>query len=464
MSNNSFLKKYTVFVFSFSIAILAITGGSCKKYLEKKPSQNLAVPSTLSDLQQVLDNQRGNSFSTQLTEFAADNFYLSDASWAPLVIDLRKNYTWDSDARITIENGSWINPYIAIYNANFVLDFLPKIGAGNAEQSLYNNIKGTALFHRAFMFYELAQLFCKPYAASALSDMGIVLRLTAENETSIARSSVQQTYDQVLHDLKAAVALLPVTQLYSTRPGKAAVYGALARVYLSMRDYSNAGLYADSALLWNSTLLDYNSLIASGNALPSNPLNNPEILFLSWSSLHGVFNVSNVAIADTLLYQSYDINDLRKSVFFGPAGANRYYWKGSYQTTGGTYYIFNGIATDEMYLVRAECRARDGNVNGAMIDLNTLLRKRWKTGTFTDLTAADAADALNKVLQERRKELAFRGLRWTDLRRLNLEGADITLKRIIYGTTYTLPPNDLRWVLLIPELEIQRSGIPQNPR
>jgi hypothetical protein len=60
--------------------------------------------------------------------------------------------------------------------------------------------------------------------------------------------------------------------------------------------------------------------------------------------------------------------------------------------------------------------------------------------------------------------LLFRNLRWSDLRRFNLEGANITLKRIINGTSYTLPPNDLRWVLLIPDLETSRSGIPQNPR
>jgi hypothetical protein len=99
-----------------------------------------------------------------------------------------------------------------------------------------------------------------------------------------------------------------------------------------------------------------------------------------------------------------------------------------------------------------------------MTDLNTLLRKRWKSGTFADRTASSDADALNLILIERRKELVFRGLRWSDLRRLNLDGANITLTRKISGINYTLSPNDSRWVFLIPAQEINQSGIPQNPR
>ena len=85
-----------------------------------------------------------------------------------------------------------------------------------------------------------------------------------------------------------------------------------------------------------------------------------------------------------------------------------------------------------------------------MTDINSLLRKRWRRGSFTGYPAGSAGDALDTVLLERRKELAFRGLRWTDLRRLNKEGANITLTRILNGTTYTLAPNGLNYTLPIP--------------
>lgn len=274
------------------------------------------------------------------------------------------------------------------------------------------------------------------------------------------RATVQQTYDQIINDLKTAAELLPQTDIFTTRPNKAAAYAELARVYLTMRDYNNAKIYAEAALSINNTLVDYNTY-ASSNFLPAF-INNTEILFVSFATSPDELR-SPKGIIDTSLYLSYSTNDLRKSIFF-ETNSNGSFWKGSYFPEAGTYKIFDGLATDEVYLILAECQARTGSKDDAMTTLNALLRKRWKTGTFTDLTAADVTDAINKILTERRKELLFRGLRWSDLRRLNVEGANITLRRIVNGNTYSLAPDDLRWVLLIPDLETGRSGIQQNAR
>jgi hypothetical protein len=172
---------------------------------------------------------------------------------------------------------------------------------------------------------------------------------------------------------------------------------------------------------------------------------------------------SREALIDSTLYSSYQPTDIRKKAFFVSNGKTAYF-VGSYAGYLANYTLFDGITTGELYLVHAESLARGGEKDSAMSILNSLLRRRWQTGTYTDMVAADAGDALSKVLVERRKELVYRGLRWSDLRRFNLENANITLKRIINGNTYTLPPNDPRWVALIPQIEISRSGIPQNPR
>jgi hypothetical protein len=225
-------RNYFIYVLSI---IVIVSQGSCKKYLDKKPAQNLAVPSTLSDLQAVLDNQDANRAAPQFLELVADNYYITTSSWSNLIDDIRKTYLWAKDAKITVENGTWSEPYQAIYKANFVLEILPDIKFNESERNDYNRIKGTALFVRAFMFHSLAQLYCMPYNFSANSDLGIVLRKTSDVNSPVSRATVQQTYDQIIDDLKTAIELLPVKSLYATRPNKAAAYGLLARTYLSMR-------------------------------------------------------------------------------------------------------------------------------------------------------------------------------------------------------------------------------------
>jgi hypothetical protein len=176
----------------------------------------------------------------------------------------------------------------------------------------------------------------------------------------------------------------------------------------------------------------------------------------------------NTHIVDSNLYKSYDINDLRKKILYRANAASQLNFIGTY--TGGAAFstsgsrLFSGIATDELYLTRAECYARSGNIAAAMSDLNALMSKRMKTGFFVPFTAANTSEALKLILQERRKETPFRGLRWIDLRRLNSEGANITLTRMIKGQLYTLPPNDPKYVFPIPPDVISLTGMVQNER
>jgi len=434
---------------------------SCKKYLSEKPVQSLTVPSTLNDLQKILDNYTAiNQASPRMLEVIADNYYVTDANYNPRSELERLNYLWDSQ---TFDESSWTVPYQApVYYSNVVLDQIDNIQHGDAEMNTYKAIKGTALFYRSFAFYELAQIFCKPYTSGAKSDPGIVLKLNSNiNEKSI-RSTVEQTYNQIINDIIQAADLLPSTTVYPTRPNKAAAYGMLARVYLSMRDYINAGKYAAMSLQEYKVLIDYNTITTT--VAPVFGIFCKEMTFFNVGPAIPILSNTR-AIIDTTLYKSYDNNDLRKKLFFKSNGTGTFGFQGSLEGGALGYLIFDGVATDEIYLIKAECEARAGDKTSAMDDLNALMIKRWKnTVSYPSITAVDNLDALNKVLIERRKELIYRGLRWTDIRRLNLEGANIVQKRIIGGTTYTLQPNDPRYVLLIPQTIINFSGIEQNQR
>jgi tetratricopeptide (TPR) repeat protein len=305
-------------------------------------------------------------------------------------------------------------------------------------------------------------LFAKPYSLTFPDFPGIPLRLKSDpNEVSV-RSSLQQTYDQILSDLQSSVDYLPNIPLYKTRPSKTAAYALLSRFYLVKQDYDNALKYADLCLKLYDSLLDYNTLNA--NATFPIPQANKEVIFMT--SIETSVLLPNTHIVDSILYKSYDINDLRRKILYKANTAGQLYFNGTY--TGGTAVrlsrTFGGIATDEVYLTRAECYARTGNIAAAMNDLNALMSKRMKAGSFVPFTAANTSEALNLVLQERRKETPFRGLRWIDLRRLNAEGAGITLTRKVKGQLHTLSPNDPKYVLPIPPDVISLTGMVQNIR
>lgn len=441
------------------ILLTALICLSCEKFLDHKPVPDIVTPTKLSDLKALLDDNQTMNYavSPSLIEVYSDDYYTTLNNW--LTLDPVGNYFWGKDA---FDESSWTMPYTkSIFRSNIVLDVLPNVTDGQQLPELHNYIKGTALFHRSFVFLELAQVFCKPYTTESINDLGIVLRTTSAIEAPSTRATVGETYERIISDFLSALDLLPSHADFSYQPTKKAVYGALARTYLYMREYDSALKYADMALEHNAELLDYNILVAASNT-PFFGIDNPEVIFFHTAFGHGI--TGSAAVIDTNLLNSYEVNDIRSKAFFRLRN-DVMTFKGSYAGTAGSAgAVFTGITTGEMYLTRAECRARAGDVAGAIEDLNYLLRHRYLTGTYTDVSVTNAEDAKNRVLTERRKELLFRGRRWPDLRRFNLEGANITLTRILDGVTYTLPPNDLRWTALIPPDEIVRSGLQQNPR
>lgn len=447
--------------------ILALTLVSCAKdkWFDAKQSLNQVVPQTVSDYQALLDNIIMDWNSPYLGEIASDGHYTTDALFtSSFTPDEQNAYTWSHTQPYTSvmdwtstqygADGTWVR----VYYANLVLDGMPgAVGTGSTFD--YNDVKGEALFYRAKNFYDITQIYAPPYDSSTAStDLGIPLRLTSDISVASIRSSVKDSYNQIISDLTMAAGLLPVTPEYKTRPSKPACYALLARLYLSVGDYPDAGRYADSCLSLYSTLVNYNTLTLTATY----PLTiyNAQVIFQCSMNV-GSGAGSFYERVDPALYSLFDTNDLRKTILFTVNTDTTISIRNTnYYNTG-----FSGMTVEEMYLVRAECYARAGNASAAMSDLNTLLLARYKTGTFTGKTATGAADALNQVLTERRKELILRGLRWSDLRRLNKDpGFQVTITRTIAGQTYTLKPNTYEYTFPIPDDIISAAPqIQQNP-
>lgn len=447
------------------ISILCLSLFSCnkKEFLDERPRSDLFVPTTLEDFQALLDNDAVLNMTPVLGELSADNYYLLQSSWSSLTTKEKNAYTWETDTY----NGEgkvvdWNTPYQQALYANVILDGLTKVPFTAENSKQWNNIRGAALFTRAYAFYNLAQVFALPYnAATANTDLGIPLKLTPNVDEKLKRSTLEQTYTQILTDLLEAKTLLYDTiSSIRIRPNKPAACAQLARVYLSMQQYDKAGAYADSSLQLHNTLIDYNTRDVNS----SRPFDKVNVETMYQSRLvetNILKGVSGAGFADTNLYNTYAPNDLRRSLFFYTTQSGRINFKGSYT---GLIWAFTGLATDETYLIRAECRARANDVTRAMDDLNTLLLQRWKTGTFVPFTATTWQDALNIILVERRKELPCRGVRWTDIRRLNLETPGIKPVRFINNRPYELPANSPKYALPIPPDAEQLGNYVQNER
>jgi hypothetical protein len=455
------MKKYLFPFGNLLLLSLLVLLPGCEDYLDEKPDGALIVPKTLQDYQALLDNDfYVMNQEPTLGFLGADNYYILEEDWASLYTDTERNaYIWAPEIFDAWLPQDWSLPYQQVFYANVVLEGLAAMEVAEGERAEWEGLKGSALFYRSYAFYSLSQLYAPPYERSTAAETpGIPLRLQADVEAPVVRASLEETYREIIRSGEAAAALLPENSTYPTRPDKAAAFALLARVSLIMRDWAAAEAYATSSLAIQSTLLDYNSL-DEGAWVPFE-LFNEEVLFHSILLPYDLS--SSRALVDPALYSSYAEEDLRKGLFFREEGGGVKF-RGHY--SGQDYYLFGGLAVDEVYLIRAESRARQGNTDGALEDLNRLLATRWGAGTLEPYTAASAEEALDLVLEERRKELLFRGLRWSDLRRLNGDPRYAkTLERQLMGETYQLPPGSPRWVYPIPQQEIDLSGIAQNPR
>jgi hypothetical protein len=450
-------------IISIGISLLTVLS-SCEKYLDKKSNSALVTPQKLEDFQGLLDDGAIMNIRTtpSYSESSTDDFFLLPATYTSLTEGNRNYYAWQP--YLYNFSNDWSKAYLAIYNSNLCLDELPGIATHSGNQQAWDNIKGSALFYRAFYFAHLLWTFTKAYdEQSSTTDLGIVLRLGSDFNIPSVRSSVQQSYDRVLEDAKTAITFLPAHPQHVYRPSKAAAYALLARVYLSMRKYPQAALYADSTLQLKNQLMDYNGdSDINGNISAAVPFKkeNKEIIFYTEMNTTFGLHVPARAKIDTLLYSSYDVNDLRRTAYFR-ANAGYQQFKGSYAANASLF--FSGIAVDEVLLIRAECRARTNQIPEAMEDLNTLMKKRWRnTISYPEITADDAMEALNKILEERRKELIMRGVRWMDIKRLNKDNRAIVLRRNIEGRIISLEPNAAYYALPLPYDIINITGLQQN--
>ncbi|MEZ2440548.1 RagB/SusD family nutrient uptake outer membrane protein [Chitinophaga sp. RCC_12] len=418
---------------------IAVAASSCKKFLDVTP-KGIIIPENVADYEGLLNApSMTQTFPINLLDFADDNLNTFDATAQSSTAN---GYYWRSILTMNekVSPDVWGPLYRSIYSANVIISGVKTAIDGTAAQK--QSVYGEALVIRANCYMDLLTVFAKAYdPATAASDPGLPLVTSTDvNDKAPARSSLKNTLDTMINDVTTAIDALPTSNVNRYRVTKYIAYGLLSRIYLYMADYVNAKKYTDMALQAPHALLNYNTY-ANSDLMPVYDLN-PEVLWQrAAESGSPIFMLYS---ADLKTY--FDDADIRYEFLTvtNNNGLGRSSLPGEYNF---------GITFPEMYLTRAELLAREGKFDDAMSVVNLLRKNRIRTAGYVDQSATSAEDALVKVLAERRRELAYSGLRWYDMKRLDQQGRMPEVKRINPTTQVveaSLSPHSPKYTFEIP--------------
>lgn len=442
----------------YTLAIPVVFMLSCKKFLDIKP-KGVIIAETVNDYEGIL-NADGivNPFGLNVPViYPTDD--LTDQSFSTQSLTSPKGnlYFWvEYINNSTVRPDLWADMYNRIANLNVVTEGVLSATDGTPQQK--KQLYAEAVTDKVFNYFHLLSFFSPAFdPTTAGANYGVPYITSTDVSQSLpVRPSLQVSYTSMINDLTSVLGDLPVSNINNTRATKNVAYGMLTRIYMSMGDYTNALKYANLVLnSGKAVLLDYNDYI--GTSLPATN-SSPEELWVRYGA-NLTFRYSNE------LLSKYDLDTDLRIKFLATKKEDGSYNYGSLQS----YNPNRGLTYAEIYLDKAECLARAGDIEGALEIVNEDIRtKRFAPDNYVPLEASTKEEAITAVLLERRRELAFKGLRWSDMKRLDKEGRMPAVQRIGKdGVTVlsTLKPGSSNYTFQIP-LAVQsfNSTMPLNKR
>lgn len=425
--------------------------GACEKHLTELPANALASSVAIVDASTARAAITGAYHEIQ--NYYASSYPTLGTMPADLIIfngTLSQYLQLDQNA-IPADNVTTVSAYQTIYSAiNTANHIIAKIATVNdpllpeAEKS---KILGEAYFIRALGYFDLGRGWG-----------GIQLQLQPTESLDalkgIRRSTLDQTYDQVLADLIEAEQLLPEDNSTRNRAQKSVARALRARLHLYRRQWADAESYATQVI--DNTKYQ---LVKPFNQFFAEPFLSTESVFeLSFSvndrnSYWNLWYPSSFGGQYTLKPSDRAVEWLNNPAIGGArhaliAGSGTGVYGVLYNTTSSSVDPAYVIRIAELYLIRAEARAHLNNLEGALADLNTIRAR----ADADDLTSDDQAEILLAIEQERAVEFAFEAHRWFDLVRTERAGDVLGLA----NRNFWLFPIPLSDILSDPDVE-------QNP-
>ncbi len=451
MLNFNTIKMKKIFIL---LGLISIFTTSCDDFLTIYPETSLSTPTfykTEADLTQavngayaplrLLNNQEGGGLFV-LTEMHSDNTIFQR------IAQFGARERWHDVAQhaVPTNNGvtsnlyvqhAYVNLFQIIARTNQILATIDEV---QFDANVKGNLKGQALFLRAYSYFELVRLFGK-------APLHLV-PVTVRQEAALELSDAAALYAQIESDAKEAINLLPPkSQQEAGRATNGAARMLLADAYMNQKKWGEA----ETRLLEIVNSKEYELMPTYDKAFSesSSNKNNKESIFEiqykegaeglggSWfndmiprpitveevRSITGTSNALNITnegnnIPTPDIIAAYVQGDQRKDASIAYIKLSNGLWK------DGTYpyikkyarkHALHGIhgmswpvyRYSEVLLALAEVLDEQGKP-GAM---GYLMQVRNRAGLMNEPTG-DLGEA---IFNERRVELAFENKRWYDL-------------------------------------------------
>lgn len=307
----------------------------------------------------------------------------------------------------------WRALYRTINIANGLLVRIPFVNDVTYSAAERNRDRGEAFFLRAYNYFDLARFW---------GSVPLTLFPTENpnDATGIGNKPVEEVFKQVERDLDSAIALLPASaNLNRNRASNQAAKALKARLHLYRSEWAKAEALASEIIAQESLfklVKPYNQFFLAKNTTESifeiaYTLNNRNSWATNWFASNITGGRRELLPTDGLIakLQNAASGGDRLALLLPISGT--VYGNMNFKLATGDDAVY-AIRIAELYLIRAEARAKQDNLAGGLSDLN-LIRQRANVPAIP--TVDSQTDLDNKIQDERRVEFAYESHRWFDL-------------------------------------------------
>lgn len=427
MLQNTYFKRL------FILLVILINTSSCEDYVEIDTPKHKIISETVFAEDETASSTMQGIYNELFNAHFSGGWNYSVSVLAGLSSDVLEpanpnsvSYAEFSENEIATDNTSnfnlWSSTFNVIYMTNALLEGLSNSDGLSDEVSV--QLEGEARFVRAFTYFYLVNLY---------GDVPLILSTDYEQNSLVTRNSSDEIYELIIDDLEASIVLLDSNSESEdrTRINKFVAISMLARVSLYLEYWEKAGSLSSQVI---------------GETSKYELLENLDEVFLP-ESKEAIWQLSPVGRGNILTNTNEGavyIGTSRSSIklsdeFVGslnPEDKRLTHWIGFYTDDNRTFHfpykykdrssISNiteysmVLRLAEQFLIRAEARARTGNLSGAITDLDRI-RSRANLETILESNPGIGQEQLLELIQEERKKELFSewGHRWLDLKRTN---------------------------------------------